>query len=60
MRGMLLNSPAYRSLTPGTSVKLRGILGASKGKEQAVELQVEDVKILGACDPDVGSIADEY
>jgi hypothetical protein len=39
------------SLTVGTSVELKGTLAKSRGKEQAIELAVETVRILGPCDP---------
>ena len=52
-KGELKAGLTHCSLTPGTSVALRGVLGASRGKEQAVELQVDEVKVLGACDQDV-------
>ncbi len=41
------------SLTNGTSVSLKGILADSPGRGQDKELQVEEVKRLGGCDPEV-------
>ena len=38
-------------LHPGASVKVTGILVASEGKGQAVDLKATDVKVLGFCDP---------
>ncbi|WWC62652.1 uncharacterized protein I303_105249 [Kwoniella dejecticola CBS 10117] len=40
------------NLTNGTSVTLLGELKKSRGQGQDVELVVEDVKILGGCDPE--------
>ena len=38
-------------LHPGASVKVTGVLVASEGKGQAVDLKATDVKVLGFCDP---------
>ena len=38
-------------LHSGTSVRITGTLSTSPGGKQAVELQAEDVEILGECDP---------
>jgi asparaginyl-tRNA synthetase len=46
-------------LTNGASVQLSGRLTESPGPKQANELQVEEVVVLGECDPDV-SIAFLY
>jgi hypothetical protein len=42
-----------RSLTNGASVRLAGRLVDSLGPEQDKELQVEEVEIVGECDPEV-------
>ena len=42
-----------RRLTNGASVRLGGVLADSPGKGQDKELRVEEVEILGACDPAV-------
>jgi asparaginyl-tRNA synthetase len=39
-------------LHPGASVRVRGVLKASAGAEQAVELYAESVEVLGFCDPE--------
>ncbi|OCF45984.1 asparagine-tRNA ligase [Kwoniella heveanensis CBS 569] len=39
-------------ITNGTSVQLRGRLTKSRGQGQDVELLVEDVRMLGECDPE--------
>ncbi|KAL0575887.1 asparaginyl-tRNA synthetase [Marasmius crinis-equi] len=41
-----------KELSNGASVKLTGRLGKSPGAGQEKELLVEDVKILGSCDPE--------
>ncbi|KAJ6610227.1 asparaginyl-tRNA synthetase [Mycena sp. CBHHK59/15] len=41
-----------KEITNGTSVRLRGSIIKSPGAGQDKELQVEEVEILGACDPD--------
>ena len=41
-------------LTNGANVKLTGRLGESPGAGQEKELLVENVEILGGCDPEVG------
>lgn len=40
-----------KRINTGTSISARGILKASQGKGQAVELVCEDLQILGDCDP---------
>jgi asparaginyl-tRNA synthetase len=40
-----------KRINTGTSISARGILKASQGKGQAVELVCEDLEILGDCDP---------
>ena len=40
-------------LVAGTSVELDGTLVKSPGKEQAYELQVSNMKIVGSCDGEV-------
>ncbi len=42
------------SLTNGASVRLVGNLVDSPAKGQEKEFVVEDVRILGGCDPEVG------
>lgn len=39
-------------LNVGSSIRVRGVLTASSGKEQALELKAESIEILGACDPE--------
>lgn len=41
-----------RSLTTGSSVVVSGILVASQGKKQRIELQAESVEVLGIADPE--------
>jgi len=41
------------SLTNGASVRMTGTIVASPGAGQAHELQVDSLKILGECNPDV-------
>jgi asparaginyl-tRNA synthetase len=41
-----------RELTTGASIRVRGLLVPSPAKGQEVELQAEEVEILGAADPD--------
>ncbi|MEI8347041.1 MAG: asparagine--tRNA ligase [Pseudomonadota bacterium] len=60
--------PAYallKKLTPGTSLKVRGDLVKSPGKEQALELKAQEIEIYGECDPETYPIqkkntSDEY
>jgi len=40
-------------LVAGTSVELEGLLVKSPGKEQALELQVSNMKVIGSCDGEV-------
>lgn len=40
-------------LVAGTSVELEGMLVKSPGKEQALELQVHNMKVIGSCDGEV-------
>ncbi|KAL7420802.1 hypothetical protein Q5752_004755 [Cryptotrichosporon argae] len=40
------------ALTLGTAVRLRGALEPSRGRGQAVELRVDEIDVLGTCDPD--------
>lgn len=46
-----------RRLNTGTSVRLSGKLIESLGKGQDYELRVQNVEVLGDCDPEVISIA---
>ncbi|KAF9973584.1 hypothetical protein BGZ73_003163 [Actinomortierella ambigua] len=46
----ILNSDQARGLVAGTSVEMEGKLVKSLGKEQALELQVETLKVVGKCD----------
>lgn len=46
-------NPIFFRITNGTSVLLRGNIVKSPGAGQDKELHVEEVEILGACDPDV-------
>jgi asparaginyl-tRNA synthetase len=47
--------PDYASIVPrlhtGTSIRVEGLLVASQGGRQAVELQASSVQVLGDCDP---------
>lgn len=40
-------------MVAGTSVELEGTLVKSLGKEQALELQVSNMKVIGSCDAEV-------
>jgi asparaginyl-tRNA synthetase len=44
-------SEVIPALYPGTSIEVTGLLVASQGGKQKVEVQAETVKILGGCDP---------
>ncbi|KAG0296127.1 hypothetical protein BGZ96_010162 [Linnemannia gamsii] len=46
----ILNGGQGKGLVAGTSVELEGTLVKSLGKEQALELQVSNMKIIGSCD----------
>ncbi|KAF9163866.1 hypothetical protein DFQ26_002060 [Actinomortierella ambigua] len=46
----ILSSDQARGLVTGTSVEMEGRLVKSPGKEQALELQVETLKVVGKCD----------
>jgi hypothetical protein len=50
---LFLGDSLLRSLTNGASVRLAGRLVDSPGPEQDKELQVEEVEIVGGCDPEV-------
>ncbi|KAJ7504355.1 asparaginyl-tRNA synthetase [Mycena galericulata] len=45
-------SERVKEITNGTSVRVRGNIVKSPGSGQDKELHVEEVEILGACDPD--------
>lgn len=40
------------SLTTGASVAVRGTVVESPGKNQAVEIKVQDLQVIGECDPE--------
>ncbi|KAF9355126.1 hypothetical protein BGX34_010639 [Mortierella sp. NVP85] len=46
----ILSGGEGKGLVAGTSVKLEGTLVKSLGKEQAFELQVSNMKVIGSCD----------
>ncbi|KAF9133441.1 hypothetical protein BGW39_009752 [Mortierella sp. 14UC] len=46
----ILSGGQGKGLVAGTSVELEGTLVKSPGKEQALELQVSNMKIVGSCD----------
>lgn len=46
----ILSGGQGKGLVAGTSVELEGILVKSLGKEQALELQVSNMKVIGSCD----------
>ncbi|KAG0206803.1 hypothetical protein BGX28_001829 [Mortierella sp. GBA30] len=46
----ILSGGQGKGLVAGTSVELEGTLVKSLGKEQAVELQVSNLKVIGSCD----------
>ncbi|KAF9908499.1 hypothetical protein EC991_009763 [Linnemannia zychae] len=46
----ILNGGQGKGLVAGTSVELEGTLVKSPGKEQALELQVSSMKVIGKCD----------
>ncbi|KAG0378494.1 hypothetical protein BGX24_003663 [Mortierella sp. AD032] len=46
----ILSGGQGKGLVAGTSVELEGTLVKSPGKEQALELQVSNMKIIGSCD----------
>ncbi|KAF9156002.1 hypothetical protein BG015_007680 [Linnemannia schmuckeri] len=46
----ILNGGQGKGLVAGTSVELEGTLVKSLGKEQALELQVSNMKVIGHCD----------
>ena len=41
-----------RKITPGASLKVTGLLIASLGKGQAVEVKARTIEVLGECNPD--------
>lgn len=41
-----------KSITPGASLDVKGTVIASLGKGQKVELKVDDITLLGECDPE--------
>ena len=43
------------SLTNGCAVKLTGVLADSIGRGQSKELQVQEVEVVGECDPEVST-----
>ncbi|OAQ34875.1 asparaginyl-tRNA synthetase [Linnemannia elongata AG-77] len=46
----ILSGGQGKGLVAGTSVELEGTLVKSLGKEQALELQVSNMKVIGSCD----------
>jgi asparaginyl-tRNA synthetase len=44
-------------LHPGSSIAARGVVTASQGGKQAVEIQAAEVSLIGACDPQTYPIA---
>ncbi|KAI7829614.1 asparaginyl-tRNA synthetase [Gamsiella multidivaricata] len=46
----ILSGGQGKGLVAGTSVELEGTLVKSLGKEQALELQVSDMRVIGPCD----------
>lgn len=40
-------------LSTGVSVEVKGTIVESQGKNQSLEMQASDIKIIGACDPEV-------
>ncbi len=48
----LLNDETLKRITAGASVKVTGVMVASLGKGQKVELKANTVEILGDCDPE--------
>ncbi|KAF8919728.1 Asparaginyl-tRNA synthetase [Dissophora ornata] len=46
----ILSGGEGKGLVAGTSVELNGTLVKSPGKEQAYELQVSNMKVIGSCD----------
>ncbi|CAO3573965.1 unnamed protein product [Mortierella alpina] len=46
----ILSGGQGKGLVAGTSVELEGTLVKSPGKEQALELQVSNMKVIGSCD----------
>ncbi|KAG0046859.1 hypothetical protein BGZ83_007988 [Gryganskiella cystojenkinii] len=46
----ILGGGQGKGLVAGTSVELEGLLVKSPGKEQALELQVSNMKVIGSCD----------
>ncbi|KAG0267586.1 Asparaginyl-tRNA synthetase [Mortierella polycephala] len=46
----ILSGGQGKGLVAGTSVELEGMLVKSPGKEQALELQVSNMKVIGSCD----------
>ncbi|KAF9573531.1 hypothetical protein EC968_008400 [Mortierella alpina] len=46
----ILSGGQGKGLVAGTSVELEGTLVKSPGKEQALELQVSNMKVVGSCD----------
>lgn len=43
---------SLRALTTGASVSVQGVLAASEGKNQRIELKAESVQVWGTADPD--------
>lgn len=52
LQAVLKGKARSDDLTPGAAVRMRGKLAASRGAGQAVELLVDEVALLGACDPE--------
>ena len=42
-----------KQITTGAALELKGKLVASQGSEQKLELQVEELLLIGACDPEI-------
>src|SRR5580692_7580126 len=42
-----------KKITPGASLKVTGLLIASLGKGQAIEVKARTIEILGECNPDI-------
>ena len=47
-----LDEPVLKRLTTGTCLSISGELVASLGKGQAVEVKVNELEVLGDCDPE--------
>ena len=47
----IFSEDLIKDITTGASLEVRGKLVESLGSGQAVEIQAEDIKVLGTCDP---------